>query len=111
MITIAREKRVFGGPFPNPPSDAQAVYDPEIHGCPDGVMPSPTDANRMLDAYIGVSLPGASNKEVRAHARASLALALNLQHRRTANWQLAALCVEAAASTAAVISIIARPSR
>lgn len=89
---------------------AQAVYDPAIHESPDGVTPSATDANRMLDGYIGQALPGPSNKEVRAHARASLALALNLQHRRTATRQLAALCVEATASTAAVISIIARPS-
>lgn len=87
---------------------AQAVYDPRIHESLDGVKPSPTDANRMLEGYIGHAFPGESFKEVRAHARASLALALNLQHRRTATRQLAALCVEATASTTAVISIIAR---
>lgn len=89
---------------------AQAVYDPDLHGTLDGVTPSSTDANRMLEAYIAHAFPGPSFKEVRAHARASLALALNLQHRRTATKQLAALCVEATASTAAVISIIARPN-
>jgi hypothetical protein len=88
---------------------AQAVYDPSIHESLDGVVPSETDANRMLGAFIGHAFPGESNKEVRAHARASLALALNLQHRRTASQQLAMLCVEATASTTAVISIIARP--
>lgn len=87
---------------------AQAVYDPAIHESLDGVRPSETDANRMLEAYIGHVFPGASNKEVRAHHRASLALALNLQHRRTATRQIAALCVEATASTTAVVSIIAR---
>ncbi|WP_380874760.1 hypothetical protein [Sphingomonas sp. DBB INV C78] len=87
---------------------AQAVYDPAIHESLDGVRPSETDANRMLEAYIAHVFPGASNKEVRAHHRASLALALNLQHRRTATRQLAALCVEATASTTAVVSIIAR---
>ena len=87
---------------------AQAVYDPAIHESQDGVTPSDTDANRMLEAYIAHAFPGGSYKEVRAHARASLALALNLQHRRTATRQLAALCVEATASTTAVISIIAR---
>jgi hypothetical protein len=87
---------------------AQAVYDPTIHESLDGVRPSDTDANRMLEAYIGHVFPGASNKEVRAHHRASLALALNLQHRRTATRLLAALCVEATASTTAVVSIIAR---
>jgi hypothetical protein len=87
---------------------AQAVYDPMLHEPVDGVKPSETDANRMLEAYIAHVFPGASYKEVRAHARASLALALNLQHRRTATRQLASLCIEATASTAAVISIIAR---
>jgi hypothetical protein len=87
---------------------AQAVYDPAIHESLDGVRPSETDANRMLESYIAHVFPGPSNKEVRAHARASLALALNLQHRRTATQQLAALCVEATASTSAVVSIIAR---
>ncbi len=87
---------------------AQAVYDPTIHESLDGVRPSDTDANRMLEAYIGHVFHGASNKEVRAHHRASLALALNLQHRRTATRLLAALCVEATASTTAVVSIIAR---
>jgi len=87
---------------------AQAVYDPVIHESLDGVRPSETDANRMLESYIAHVFPGASYKEVRAHARASLALALNLQHRRTATCQLATLCLEATASTSAVISIIAR---
>lgn len=87
---------------------ALAVFDPAIHESPDGVRPSDTDANRMLEAYIAHVFPGSSNKEVRAHARASLALALNLQHRRTATRQLAALCIEATASTTSVISIIAR---
>lgn len=87
---------------------AQAVYDPAIHESLDGVRISQTDANRMLEAYVAHVFPGDSNKEVRAHARASLALALNLQHRRTATPQLAALCIEATASTTAVVSIIAR---
>lgn len=88
---------------------AQAVFDPGIHQTTDGVEASKTDANRMIEAYIAHEFPGASFKEVRAHARASLALALNLQHRRSATRQLAALCLEGTASTVAVISIIARP--
>lgn len=86
---------------------AQAVYDPDIHESIDGVAPSQTDANRMLEAYIAHAFPGSSNKEVRAHARAALALALNLQHRRTATKVLAALCVEATGSTVAILHIIA----
>ncbi|WP_170003235.1 hypothetical protein [Pseudopontixanthobacter vadosimaris] len=90
---------------------AQAVFDPEIHDSDDGVKPSSTDANRMLEGYIAHAFPGASYKEVRAHARASLALALNLQHRRTATQQLGSLCLEATSSTTAVIAIIARAPR
>jgi hypothetical protein len=89
-------------------SVAQAVFEPTLHQTLDDVEPSKTDANRMLEAYIGHVFPGSSNKEIRAHARASLALALNLQHRRTATRQLAALCLEATTSTVAVVSIIAR---
>jgi len=87
---------------------AQAVFDPVRHPTLDGVTASKTDANRMLEAYVAQEFPGDSYKEVRAHHRAALALALNLQHRRTATRQLAALCVEATASTVAVVSIIAR---
>lgn len=88
----------------------QAVYDPLLHSSPDGVEPSETDANRMIGAYIAFALGGSSNEEVRAHAKASLRLALALQHRRTANRQLATLCLEATSSTVAVISIIAVPN-
>ncbi|WPZ04553.1 hypothetical protein T8S45_03160 [Blastomonas marina] len=87
----------------------QAVYDPLLHSSPDGVEPSETDANRMIGAYIAFAFGGSSNEEVRAHAKASLRLALALQHRRTASDKLAALCLEATSSTVAVISIIARP--
>lgn len=86
----------------------QAVFDPQTHQTLDGVTASKTDANRMLESYVAHVFPGDSYKEVRAHHRASLALALNLQHRRTATKKLAALCLEATASTVAVISIIAR---
>lgn len=88
----------------------QAVYDPLLHPSPDGVEPSETDVNRMIGAYIASALGGSSNEEVRAHAKASLRLALALQHRRTANRKLATLCLEATSSTVAVISIIALPT-
>ncbi len=86
---------------------AQAVFDPTTHPTVDGVAASKTDAKRMLDAYIAATLPGSSNEEVRAHSRASLALANGLQHRRTATKRMAALCLEATSSTVAVLSIIA----
>ncbi|MEY4239666.1 MAG: hypothetical protein RL339_2267 [Pseudomonadota bacterium] len=96
-------------------SVGQAVFDPDLHPTSDGIVAGKTDAGRMLEAYIGSCLADASNKEVRAQAKASLALALNLQHRtaphrtaphRTAPQKLASLCLEAIASTFAVISII-----
>ena len=80
---------------------------PKVHESLDGVQPSDTDANRMLQAYIAHVFTGESNKEVRTHTKASLGLAVHLQHRRTATRLLAAQCVEATASTTAVISIIA----
>lgn len=87
---------------------AQAVFDPAAHPTVDGVEASKTDAKRMLDAYVATTLPGSSNEEVRAHSRASLALANGLQHRRTATRRMAALCLKATSSTVAVLSIIAR---
>jgi hypothetical protein len=83
---------------------AQAVYKPESHPILDGAAVSSTDAQRMLEAFIAVEFGGGSNDEARKHIRSALALALNLQHRRTAGFRNAAMCVEA---TAAVINIVA----
>lgn len=62
----------------------QAVYDPRVHKTLDDVTASSACANRMLKAYIAHAFPGSSNKEIRVRARVSLALALDLQYRRTA---------------------------
>jgi hypothetical protein len=85
---------------------AQAVYDAELHHSIDGVTLSRTDAKRMLEAYISATIPGGSNEEIRRHAKASLALAVVLQHRRTATGKFAALCLEATESTVNVIAIL-----
>lgn len=87
----------------------QAVFDPIVHGATDeeGKRISDTDARRQLDAWLKHQTAGGSNKEIRAHIRASLDLANNLQHRRTATRQLAALCLEATSSAVAVVAIIA----
>ena len=84
----------------------QAVYDPNIHESPDGVELSKTDAKRQLLAFIGYTVPGKSNETIRRHAKASLSLALDLQHRRTANFRLAAMCLEATSSTVNIIAIL-----
>ena len=88
-------------------SVAQVVYDPDKHRPADGVQPSETDAKRMLEAYIAAELRGASNEESRRHARSALDLAVALQHRRTAAFRDAALCVEATTSVINVIAIMA----
>lgn len=83
---------------------AQAVYDPEEHGTIDGVVPSETDAKRMLESYISKQLSGQSNEGQRKFAKTAYKLAVELQHRRTATFRDAALCVE---STRAIINTIA----
>jgi hypothetical protein len=85
---------------------AQAVYDPAKHSGADGVTPSSTDAYRMLEAYFGAELAGGSNDATRSHAKASLKLANELQHRRTANLRDAALCMEATRSVVNIVAII-----
>jgi hypothetical protein len=87
-------------------SVAQAVYDPSIHKPVDGVKPSNTDAARMLEAFIATHLAGKSNEAVRRHAKAVLQLAVELQHKRTAQFRDAALCAEATCSVVNLVAII-----
>ena len=85
----------------------QAVYDPGLHAAPDGVMPSATDASRMIEAFFAQAVPGSTNENVRRHARAALQLAVELQHKRTADFRTAALCLEAISSTVNIVAIVA----
>jgi hypothetical protein len=87
-------------------SVAQAVYDPELHSSKEEISPSKTDAKRMIDAYVSAIIPGKSNENIRRHARASLDLANDLTHRRTADFRLAALCAEATNAVVNVLSVI-----
>ena len=84
---------------------AQSVYEEGRHPSSDGVKPSATDGNRMLEAYIGVELAGGANEEVRLHAKAALRLANALTHRRTATFRDAAMCVEASTTIINIIAI------
>jgi hypothetical protein len=70
----------------------------------DGIAPSKTDAKRILEYYIAVELAGGVNEEARRHIRSALDLAVGLQHKRTATFRDAAMCVEA---TTAVVNIMA----
>ncbi len=85
---------------------SQAVFDPARHRPADNVRLSDSDAGRMLDGYIGVELAGSSNEEIRRHGRAALQLALALQHRRTADFRMAALCCEATLSIVNIIAVM-----
>ena len=60
----------------------------------------------MLDSYLAAELSGATNEGIRRHAKAALALANDLQHRRTATYREAALCAEATMSLVNLIAII-----
>jgi len=86
---------------------AQAVYEPKRHPPLDGVQPSATDGKRMLEAFIAIELAGGANEEARRHARSALDFAVALQHRRTATFRDAALCVEATTSVINMIAIVA----
>ena len=85
---------------------AQAVFDPLKHSLPDGVIPSETDAARMLEGYITEEFSGSSKEELRRFAKAALALALALQHKRTADFHMAALSVEATTSVVNILAIV-----
>jgi hypothetical protein len=85
---------------------AQAVYEPEEDGSIDGVPPSETDAKRMLENYLARRLSGQSNEYHRKFAKTSFDLAVSLQHRRTATFRDAALCVEATRSIINTIAIV-----
>jgi hypothetical protein len=85
---------------------AQIVYNPQRHISEDGVIPSKTDAKRMLKSYLSAELSGDTNQIARKHAKASLDLANDLQHRRTATFQHATLCAEASTSLVNLIAII-----
>jgi hypothetical protein len=87
-------------------SVAQVAYDPQRHPSEDGVQPSETDAKRMLDSFIAAELAGGANEGARRHAKASLSLANDLQHLRTANHRQAALCAEATTSVINIVAII-----
>ncbi len=87
-------------------SVSQAVYDPDRHKALDRVVPSDTDAGRILESIFVTELQGSANEESRAHAKAALRLALALQHKRTADYRMAALCTEATVSVVNLLAVI-----
>lgn len=83
---------------------AQAVHEYDKHPPVDDKIPSDTDAARRIEAYIAAVLSGAGEAEARAVVKKALALAVAVQHRRTAGFRDAALSLEA---TVAVVNLIA----
>lgn len=69
----------------------------------------------MLEAIFENDLKGPESKEARAHARAAVGLSLALQHKRTADFPMAALCSEGTLSVINMLAIFAgrrgRPPR
>jgi hypothetical protein len=88
----------------------QEVYDREIHGSVDGVIPSNTDAKRMLEAFVAFELTGSSNEAYRKYVKAALSLANDLTHRRTASIHEASICVIAVISLVNIIKVITNRS-
>ncbi len=87
-------------------SVAQAVFDPSRHISADVAEVSETDSRRMLEAIFERELSGSVNEEGRAHAKAALKLAVALQHKRTADFRMAALCAEATSSVINLLAIL-----
>lgn len=85
---------------------SQEVYNPENHSPRDGVAPSSSDVGRMLEGFFDSELAGGSNEEARAYSKAAMRLALALQHRRTADSRMAALCLEATVSTVNILALL-----
>jgi hypothetical protein len=88
-------------------SIAKAVYDPARHPTQDGVVASPTDAKRMLTAFVAAELASSSNEEARKLVRSAVMHADALTHKRTARRIDARLAVAAVESVRQFISVVA----
>lgn len=82
---------------------AQQVFDAELHKTDDDVVPSDTDAKRMLDAYFMYVLSGSSNERYRKFAKSAVDLANHLTHDRMAEKSDAEMCITA---VTAVINLV-----
>ena len=69
-------------------------------------MPSETDAGRMIEAFFATAAAGGSSENIRRHARASLQLAVELLHKRTAHFRTGALCLEVTVSVVNILTIL-----
>ena len=85
---------------------AQQVFDRTLHKTEDGVEPSETDAKRMLDAFLGCELAGASNERTRKFTKSAVDMANQLTHDRMATERDASMCLTSVTSVAYLIKLI-----
>ena len=85
---------------------AQQVFDRNIHPTEDGAYPSDTDAKRMLDAFLGYELKGASNERTRKFAKSAVDLSNNLTHDRMATMRDASMCLVSVTAVASLMKLI-----
>ncbi len=85
-------------------SIGQAVFDEALKAQLPNI--GPTDAGRILSKYFEIRLPGRPNEELRGYSKASLRLALALQHMRNASYVEAELCTEASAHLVMLVRIL-----
>ena len=64
------------------------------------------NGRQTSEAYIAVELGTNANEQARKHAKAALDLAVGLQHKRSATWRDAAMCLEATASVVRLVTIV-----
>lgn len=85
---------------------AQAVIAPGDAAGEDGEPPSRTDAARLLDAYIGKTLPGRGNEDLRRAVRAVVKATSAVLHDRDATHKDAALAAELVSSSVYLVHIL-----
>ena len=88
---------------------AQAVIKPTEAIGEDGERPSKTDAARLLDAYIGKTLPGRGNEALRGAVRKVVNATNAVQHDRNATSKDAALIAELVSASVHLVHILATP--
>ena len=87
-------------------SMAQAVYDASRHPSEDRVLPSETDAKRMLVSFVAAELSGPSKEDARKFMRSAVMFADVLIHKRSAGRMDAQLVLAAIESVSRLISIL-----
>ena len=90
---------------------AQAVIDPAEAIGEDGKLPSSTDAARLLDAYIGKTLPGGGNEALRKAVRGVVKATSAVLHDRGATPKDAALVAELVTTSVHLVHILATMPR